>query len=104
MAEIKAVIFDLYGTLLHIPGGSVAYSRLFDALGITSPAELKQAKVLALTQNTDIAGLAKRLRPDIDFDVRPYVETVKQEIQSVALFTETRRVIGELRQRNIALG
>ena len=61
--EIKAIIFDLYDTLLYIANETKPYTKLFLNLSL-QPAEFKQAKAIALTEDfADLSGLVKRIKP-----------------------------------------
>ncbi len=101
MDDIKAVVFDLYGTLVHITDESRPYSRLFMDLNLTLR-EGRLAKKVALTENLGLAVLAGRIRPDAQIDLRSYEEDVSRELDSVKLYPETVRVLEGLRDKGIS--
>lgn len=104
MGDIRAVVFDLYGTLIHIAGSLSPYSRLFLDIGI-SPGEARLAKRIALTEDfDDLPSLVARLRPGVQLDTSPYEEDVSKELDSVRLYSETMQVLGELKGRDMKLG
>ena len=102
--EIKAIIFDLYDTLLYIANETKPYTKLFLNLSL-QPAEFKQAKAIALTEDfADLSGLVKRIKPDANINLQPYEDEITKEVKSAVLFPETKRVLEELQKRNFRLG
>ena len=86
--EIKAVIFDLYGTLIYNKDTN-PYARLFFELGL-SPEEMKQARRIALTEDfTDLSGLVTRIKPGATMSLQSYEEEVAAGISSARTFPET---------------
>lgn len=66
---------------------------------------MKQAREIALTEDfADLSGLVKRIKPDADLNLQPYEDEVTKEAESAVLFPETKRVLGELQERNFRLG
>ncbi|MDO8510916.1 MAG: HAD family hydrolase [Nanoarchaeota archaeon] len=103
MDKIKAVIFDLYGTLIY-QQDTKPYLRLFLELGLL-PEEIRQARRIALTEDfQNLSGFVNRIKPDLSIDLQAYEEEVAQEVESAATFPETKKVLGELRGRGLPLG
>ncbi len=106
--SIQAVIFDLYGTLLHLSKETKPYARLFADLGLKTDLELKEARHIALTNNFDsLADLVQKIKPKGQFssiDFASYQREVEEERASATLYLETRDVLEKLRDQNIKLG
>jgi len=101
--EIKAVIFDLYGTLIYNKDTN-SYLRLFFELGL-SPEEMKQARKIALTEDfADLSELVKRIKPAAAIDLQSYEEEVAAGISSARTFPETYEVLEALQKRYLQLG
>ncbi len=105
MAQKKAVIFDMYGTLLHLTERTQPYAALFKGLGIWRPDALAEARRVALTENfSGLPALVERVAPGHDLDLAPYTEAVVKELASAALFPETLDVLETLQSAGFRLG
>ena len=72
MGGIKAVVFDLYGTLIYLSDTRNPYLRLFHHIGVQRQ-EVRQASKVALTEDSDdIEAFVRRIKPDVAIDVSPY--------------------------------
>ena len=102
--KIKAVIFDLYGTLIYNQDTN-PYLRLFFELGL-SPEEMKRARRIAMSEDfNDLSGLVKRIKPDATaLNLQAYEEEVTADVASAVLFPETRKVLEELQKRELKIG
>ena len=101
--EIKAIVFDLYGTLIH-NSNNTPYLRLFQELCL-SPEEMKQAKRIAITEDfEDLSGLVKRIKPNVDIDLQPYQQEVAKCVESANAYPETKKFLEELKKRDLKLG
>ncbi len=103
MRDIKAVVFDLYGTLIYLSSVSnKAYARLFSDLGLAGD---KEAGRIALTEDfDDLDSLVRRVIPNICIDPFPYEQQVKSEVSSAQLYPETIKVLSELREKGSRIG
>lgn len=105
MANKKAVILDLYGTLIYLANETKAYAKLFAQLGLQNQIDVKQARRIALTEDFEgLAGFITRIKQDANLDIQEYEDMVQKELLSAALYPETMLVLEELRNRNIKLG
>ena|SRR3989338_2620889 len=116
MADVKAVIFDLYGTLIYLAEETKPHERLFADIGLQTPDEVKQARRIALTENFNtLADFVKRInkikrdagtkiKSDIEIDIAQYEQELEAEKASASLYSETKSVLGDLRKRNIQVG
>lgn len=101
---IKAVVFDLFGTLVFNED-TKSYFRLFVDLGLKTSEEFRNAKRIALVEDFDnLGGFIKRIKPDAKMDIEYYVAEVKKEISSTRLYPETKNVLEELKKRDLKLG
>jgi|SRR3989344_2964208 len=105
MANIQAIVFDLYGTLIYLSDETKPYQKLFVALGLKTTKEFKQARRIALTEDfSNIASLVERIKPGAKIDVQPYETEIQKELSSVIIYPETKKVLEELKNRNLKLG
>ena len=102
--EIKAVIFDLYGTLIYNHDTN-PYGRLFVQLGL-SPDEMRLAKRIAMTEDfTDLTELVSRIKPGAKIiDLTSYEQEVAAGISSARTFPETYEVLEALQKRDLQIG
>ncbi len=104
MAIKKAVVFDLYGTLLYNRINNRPYLRMFSELGLQGN-ELINAYRIALTENFNSLGeLIAKVNPNAKIDIGRYEDEIERETASASLYSETIRVLDELKARGIKLG
>ena len=103
--NILAVVFDLYGTLIYLADETRPYIRLFKDIGLQTSEGFKQASKIALTEDFDnLEDLVKKIKPDMQINLKPYQQELEKEIASAKLYPESREVLEELRKKNIKLG
>lgn len=103
--NILAVVFDLYGTLIYLADETKPYIRLFKDIGLQTSEGFKQACKIALTEDFDnLEDLVKKIKPDMQINLKPYQQELEKEIASAKLYPESREVLEELRKKNIKLG
>ncbi|MEK6816800.1 MAG: HAD family hydrolase [Nanoarchaeota archaeon] len=104
MTNKKAVVFDLYDTLLYNQTNNKPYSRLFSELSLQG-GDLTNAYKIALTEGFDsLTALISRLKPDAKIDVGRYDDEIGMETTSASLYPETIMVLDGLKARDIKLG
>lgn len=102
---IKAVIFDLYDTLVYIADRSDPYQRLFKELNFTKSSEKRKARRIALTEDfRSLSELVEKIKPNSSINLKSYEEDIARENNSVAIFPETKTVLGKLREREFKVG
>ena len=105
MSNIKAVVFDLYGTLIHLTDETKPYARLFVDLGLQTPKKFGQSLRIALTEDfEDLASLVRRIKPDTQINLEPYQQELEDEQASISLYPKTREVLTKLKEQKIKLG
>ena len=105
MRDTQAIVFDLYGTLLHLAHETKPYKRLFQDLGLQTPDEFTQARRIALTEDFDnLASLTRRLKPDTQVNLAFYEQELREELASATLYPETLSVLERLREQRLKLG
>ncbi len=103
--DIRVVIFDLYGTLIHPATEAKVYSNIFTDIGLNNPKELKEARIIALTEDFDsLTSLVKKLKPRVKIDIKKYEQELKLEINSTRPYPEVTTVLRYLIEKNIKLG
>lgn len=105
MAGVKAVIFDLYDTLVYISDRTDPYKRLFKELDFKTPSKKRKARRTALTEDfSSLSELVEKIQPNSGIDIKSYEEDIATEVNSVTVFPETMSVLGELQERNYLVG
>ena len=95
---IKAVIFDLYGTLLEISEDSQPFFELTRHL----KQRAREAFHTALTtDNANLAEFAKRLDIEAPANMREIQARLDQKVRSVRLFDDTIATLKEVRSRGL---
>ncbi len=94
---MKAIFFDLYGTLLERSKDLQVYERLFQNL-----LDPKAAKRIALTQNHSLDSLASLLK--VEMDISLLKQDLKEELASVRPYPETHDVLFTLKTKGMKLG
>lgn len=98
-----AVLFDLYGTLLHLAQDS----RPFVQLAVRAARERSQISVrtalnLALTtENSTLTQYAARLGLGAQADVSQLETALRSDLDSVQIFADVRTTLSELKHRGI---
>ena len=101
---MKAVIFDLYGTVVTKPNHLDPHRRLFDELGLKGE-ERKEAMNLALTEEFDtIQELVDRLRPGANYDAAGIEKEIMAVRKNVAVFPEAKSVLVKARGMGLRIG
>lgn len=102
---IKAIIFDLYNTLIYFDKEVRTYKNLFSDLGIDSELELKLAKKLVMTKNfNSLEELVQELKPNTDISLNLHKNQIQSKIDSVQLYPETISVLKILKNNGLKLG
>ena len=103
METIKAVVFDLYNTLIYNLDTN-PYLRLFSELAL-SPDDIMQTRRIALTEDfEDLHDFVQRIKPGARINLQPYEEEVAQGVKSTTTFPETKIVLEELIIRRFKCG
>ena len=103
MAEIKAVILDLFGTLVDSSKNKKPQAALLKELGLFDE-EFKAAYRLASTQEFhDLTSLIRRISPDTKVDAGPYQKQVDYEISESGLFPDALPVLTRLRKMELKI-
>lgn len=102
---IKAIIFDLYNTLIYFDKEVRTYKNLFSDLGIDSELELKLAKKIVMTKNfNSLEEVVQELKPNTDISLDIYKNQIQSKINSVQLYPETISVLKTLKNNGLKLG
>ncbi len=101
--NIRAVAFDLYGTLIYTINNSAPQLRLLKDLNLPESVE-KEARRIFMTENfPDMQSFVSRIKPDASIDLRGYEQDLKKEVASTALYPETISVLEKLKQENMKI-
>ena len=102
--KIQAVIFDLYNTLIYTKNQTYPYPRLFNELYL-KPNDLRKARRIALTEEfNSLSELVEKIKPNARIDVKPYEDDLARELDSIKLYSETKKVLKKLKKRGFKMG
>lgn len=105
MVGVKAVIFDLYDTLVYIADKTDLYRRLFSELGFKKSSEKRKARRTVLTEGfSSLSELVEKIKPNSGINLKAYEDEIEKENNSVAIFPETKTVLGKLQEREFKVG
>lgn len=104
MQDIKAIIFDLYGTLVHNPNRTYPYRKLLAELNL-SQKQSRRYKRLCMTNNFgSLKEFVDKINPNAQIDLADYESEIKKEISCVILYPETKNILKLLRNQGYKLG
>lgn len=99
MGDIRGVVFDLYGTLIRTKSNKV-YPYLFSHLDRNL---IKEAREIMITEDFEhLDSFIEKL--DIQVDISPVQDILRDEVDSAELFYETNMVLNSLRNRGYFIG
>jgi putative hydrolase of the HAD superfamily len=97
--KTKAIIFDLYNTLLYTEYKPKPYLNLFRSLGLTKE-EMNFWRDKVMTENFySFEDLKESIKPGSKIYTEKYEYDIIQEIESTHLFDDTKFVLSELSKR-----
>ena len=97
--KTKAIIFDLYNTLLYTKYKAKPYLNLFRSLGLTKE-EMNFWRDRVMTENfSSFEELKQAIKPGSTVYTGQYEYDVKEENESTHLFDDTEFVLNELSKR-----
>ena len=97
--KTKAIIFDLYNTLLYTEYKAKPYLNLFKTLGLTKE-EMNFWRDKVMSENfNSFEELKESIRPSSNVYTKQYEYDVKEENESTHLFDDTEFVLNELSKR-----
>lgn len=103
--EIKAIVFDAFGTLVQITERHRPYKQLIE-LAAKSPAHNPElcSPASIMSMNLCFSDMAKRLAPDIENALLAELSgQLEREIASIELFPEATTVLKELRDAGVRI-
>lgn len=101
---IKAVVFDLYETLIYMSKTFKCYARLYEMLGLSTEERIQSRLMVRLENFTSFADLAQRLRPGSTVDCRELERDSALEVASAMLYPETISVLEQLKASGYKIG
>jgi len=90
--EIRAVAFDLFGTLMYIENRLTPYRDLCRALAV----DYRQGKEVVLTRDLDLQDMIAALAPDHNVDIAFYEDCIRREVASIRLYEDSLPTLQEL--------
>ena len=103
--KTKAVVFDLYGTLIRIRNDKKAFQRLFRELACERIHGTKNARKIAFTRDaTTLSELAHIINPNHAVDVKKYEIEICEELKRAECFPETIKVLERLKEEEFPTG
>jgi len=102
--QLEAICFDLFGTLVYISKPTNPYLKMSQDIGL-SDIENDNLKHQALTQNfSSLQELIKTINPNLRVDLSPYESMVKDEVDSIVCFPQTRQILQTIKDKNLKIG
>jgi len=103
--RIRAVVFDLYETLIHIRDDKKTFKRMLDELGGNTKDGYSHAWRTAFTRYfPSLEKLAITINPAHQADITAFKKEISDEVGRAECFAETLEVLAHLRRKKIALG
>ena len=103
--KIRAVVFDLYGTLIFIHNDRRAFVRFLNEIGGNTEEGSARAKRIAFTKYfSDPKTMATQINPNHDIDIVAHSVELYSETRRARCFAETLDVLAHLRKKKIATG
>lgn len=102
---VKAIIFDLYGTLIH--GGAAhnsTYRSLFKDSKLNSEDRLKLKDKILKEDFSSFEDLNNKLFPNINLDSSHYEDLLSKELLEVGLYPSALSVLEKLSSQDYKLG
>lgn len=97
----KAIIFDLYDTLVYCPKESKKnpYKRFFSDIGLTKQ-QMGEWVDRVMTNNFDsFEDIKNAINPEMEIDLTPYQQDLQDEVMSTRLFDDTLNTLGRLKTK-----
>ena len=102
--KIKAVVFDLYGTLICSPDSIRPYHNFFRKLGLTTE-DLSVARRIVMTECLEtFEAAAQRLKPGVAIDFTECYQELARKLEATHPYPETKAVLTELKRRGLKIG
>ncbi len=100
----KAVIFDLYDTLIFLGQNRDPCKKLFFDLGLDHK-KMQWARNIALTQDfKNLTELTKKVAPNSSINLKPYEDNLAQDLATATLFPETVSTLQILKSKGVKIG
>lgn len=99
--ETKAIIFDLYDTLIYCPKESKKnpYKRFFSDIGLTKPQMNEWVDRIMTNNFNTFEDIKNAINPEMELDLTSYQEDLQNEVMSTRLFDDTLKTLGRLKDK-----
>lgn len=101
---ITTVVFDLFSTLVYLEKDSRPFRRAFREIGLDEQQMQNAYRVIMTRRFASLDEVVRTIAPYAAIDLRPYEESLKQEIHSASFYPETMPVLQRLRDEGYAIG
>lgn len=101
---IKAVVFDLYQTLIYCREQNHAYSNMFKQLGLDETERIAARKLTRVENFESLKALAARVKPSGTADYETLGRALAAELASAICYPEVIGVLRRLRKQGLRLG
>ncbi len=102
--KIKAVIFDLYGTLIEIKEKRYPYQNLVAEIGLSLEEKISAYGTILKGDHQSLKELAYKIKPTRKIDTRRYESMLSKELNSVEIYDDVKETLKELKSSGIRLG
>lgn len=99
--ETKAIIFDLYDTLIYCPRQSKKnpYKRFFSDIGLTKQQMNEWVDRVMMNNFNSFEDIKNAINPEMEIDLVPYQQDLQSEVMSTRLFDDTLKTLGRLKDK-----
>ena len=99
--EAKALIFDLYDTLIYCPKEykKRPYKRFFSDIGLTKQQMSGWVDRIMTNNFNSFEDIKNEINPEMEIDISIYQQDLQEEIMSVRLFDDTLKTLERLRSK-----
>jgi len=102
--KIKAVVFDLYDTLIYLGRYTRTHQRLLQDIGLNQDESRKMRRLAMTEEFCSLAEYVKKIAPNSTIDIQKYEREITEDAATAIFFPETIQVLTTLRTRGLKLG
>jgi len=96
---MKAIIFDLYDTLIYSSVKLKPYKKFFLNAGLTLEELNDCVNMVMIKEFKNFEELKNRIKPDLKVDLSVFENDLKEELESTVLFDDTLEVLEQLSKK-----
>lgn len=95
----RAIIFDLYDTLVYCPLKNNPYERFFSDIGLTKHQMREWVDRVMMNNFNSFEDIKNEINPDMEIDLSVYQQMLQDEVMSTRLFDDTLKTLERLKSK-----